>query len=278
MNQNDQTAAPTAAPTAVPTGDVLTEVGADGIATVTMNRGALHNAFNEGVIAALTDAFRSVGSDPRVRVVLLRGVGKSFSAGADLGWMKRLSGYDHAENVADAMALATMMRTLDECPKPTVAVVQGAAFGGGVGLVSACDIAIGVETATFGLTEVRLGIIPAVISPYVVAAIGERACRRYFLTGERFSAAEALRIGLLHAVVPADGLEAAVERTVAELLASGPAAQAAAKELIRAVARRPLDEAVMRDTAERIARQRAGAEGKEGVGAFLEKRDPAWRS
>ncbi|WP_448208252.1 enoyl-CoA hydratase/isomerase family protein [Azospirillum sp. sgz302134] len=258
--------------------DILIETAANGVATVTMNRGQVHNAFNEHVIADLTAAFRKVGEDPSVRVVLLRGVGKSFSAGADLDWMKRIAGYGHEQNVEDAMGLATMLRTLDECPKPTVAVVQGPAFGGGVGLVSACDIAIAAETASFALTEVRLGLIPAVISPYVIAAMGERACRRYFLTGERFSAAEALRHGLLHEVVPADGLEGAVEAMVKRLMECGPASQTAAKELIRAVARRPMSTEVMLDTAQRIARQRASAEGKEGVGAFLEKRDPKWRS
>lgn len=258
--------------------DILVTTAGNGVATITMNRGDVHNAFNEDVIAGLTEAFRSVGADPEVRAVLLRGVGKSFSAGADLSWMKRMAGYSHEENLTDAMGLATMLRTLDECPKPTVAVVQGPAFGGGVGLVSACDIAIGVETASFALTEVKLGIIPATISPYVIAAIGERACRRFFLTGERFPAAEAYRLGLLHEVTTVDGLEAAVEKTVRNLLDCGPAAQSAAKELIRAVARRPLSDAVVRDTAERIAHQRASAEGKEGVGAFLDKRNPSWRS
>ncbi|WP_188261578.1 enoyl-CoA hydratase/isomerase family protein [Azospirillum tabaci] len=258
--------------------DILIDIASDGVATVTMNRAEVHNAFNEQVIADLTDAFLSLGSNPDVRVILLRGAGKSFSAGADLGWMKKMAGYSHDENVQDAMGLATMLRTLDECPKPTIAVVQGPAFGGGVGLVAACDIAISAETASFALTEVRLGLIPAVISPYVVAAMGERACRRYFLTAERFSAAEALRLGLLHQTVPAAELDAAVEAMVRNLLQCGPASQTAAKELIRAVARRPLDDALVRGTAERIARQRASDEGREGVGAFLEKREPAWRS
>ena len=258
--------------------DILIDIAASGVAAVTMNRAEVHNAFNERVIADLTDAFLSLGSNPDVRAILLRGAGKSFSAGADLGWMKKMAGYSHGENVQDAMGLATMLRTLDECPKPTIAVVQGPAFGGGVGLVAACDIAVAAETASFALTEVRLGLIPAVISPYVVAAMGERACRRYFLTAERFSAAEALRLGLLHQTVPATELDAAVEVMVRNLLQCGPASQTAAKDLIRAVARRPLDEALVRDTAERIARQRASDEGREGVGAFLEKREPAWRS
>ena len=260
------------------TSDILTSIAGNGVATVTMNRGDVHNAFNDQVIADLTEAFRAVGANPEVRAVLLRGVGKSFSAGADLGWMKRMAGYSHDENLTDALGLAAMLRALDECPKPTVAVVQGPAFGGGVGLVAACDIAIGVETASFALSEARLGIIPAAISPYVIAAIGERACRRYFLTGERFSAAEAHRIGLLHERVAADGLEVAVEKTVRDLLDCAPTAQTAGKALIRAVARRPLTDAVVRDTAERIARQRASAEGREGIGAFLDKRNPSWRS
>ncbi|CAO3380741.1 enoyl-CoA hydratase/isomerase family protein [Azospirillum argentinense] len=258
--------------------DILIDIAASGVAAVTMNRAEVHNAFNERVIADLTDAVLSLGSNPDVRAILLRGAGKSFSAGADLGWMKKMADYSHGENVEDAMGLATMLRTLDECPKPTIAVVQGPAFGGGVGLVAACDIAIAAETASFALTEVRLGLIPAVISPYVVAAMGERACRRYFLTAERFSAAEALRHGLLHQTVQATELDAAVEVMVRNLLQCGPASQTAAKELIRAVARRPLDDALVRDTAERIARQRASDEGREGVGAFLEKREPAWRS
>ncbi|HYG91632.1 MAG TPA: enoyl-CoA hydratase/isomerase family protein [Azospirillum sp.] len=257
--------------------DILTDIRPDGVATVTMNRGDVHNAFNETVIADLATAFQRLGADPAVRLILLRGMGKSFSAGADLSWMQRMAGYSHDENVADAMGLAVMLRTLDTCPKPTVAVVQGPAYGGGVGLVAACDIAVCADAASFALTEVKLGLIPAVISPYVVAAMGERACRRYFLTAERFSAAEALRLGLVHEVVSADQLDAAAEAMVAKLLDGAPAAQGAAKDLIRAVVNHPLDDALVRDTAERIARQRASDEGKEGVGAFLEKRKPSWK-
>lgn len=257
--------------------DILTDVGPGGVATVTMNRAAVHNAFNEAVIADLDSAFRRLGDDPSVRIVLLRGAGKSFSAGADLGWMQRMAGYSRAENVADALGLARMMQAIDHCPHPTVAVVHGAAFGGGVGLVAACDIVVASEAASFSLSEVRLGLIPAVISPYVVAAMGERACRRYFLTAERFSAAEAKSLGLVHEVVAPDGLEAAVERMVGALLDCAPGAQAEAKDLIRAVSRRPTDDAVLADTADRIASRRASAEGREGVGAFLEKRDPSWR-
>lgn len=258
--------------------DILTDIRPDGVATVTMNRAALHNAFNEAVIADLDQAFRWLGDEPSVRVVLLRGTGKSFSAGADLGWMQRMAGYSREENVADAQGLARMLQAIDRCPRPTVAVVHGAAFGGGVGLAAACDIVVASEAASFSLSEVRLGLIPAVISPYVVAAMGERACRRYFLTAERFSAAEAMRLGLVHELAPADGLEAAVERMVRSLLDCAPGAQAEAKDLIRAVSRLPTDDAVLADTADRIATRRATAEGREGVGAFLEKRDPSWRT
>src|SRR5512132_950738 len=252
------------------------DIPPDGVATVTLHRPEVHNAFDDEVIAELMQAFRRLGADPAVRVVVLRAEGKSFSAGADLDWMQRVACYSHDQNVADAMALAEMLHALDACPKPTLALVQGPAYGGGVGLVAACDIAVAAETAFFALTEVRLGLIPAVISPYVIAAIGERACRRYLLTAERFSAADAYRLGLVHQVVPADRLDAAVADLVARLRECGAAAQAAAKELIRDVACRPIDNAVVRDGAERIARQRASAEGREGVAAFLEKRKPAW--
>jgi methylglutaconyl-CoA hydratase len=236
----------------------------------------VHNAFDDEVIAELTRAFRRLGSDPAARIVVLRANGKSFSAGADLEWMQRVAHYSHEQNVADAMALAEMLRALDACPRPTVALVQGPAYGGGVGLVAACDIAIAADAASFALTEVRLGLIPAVISPYVIAAIGERACRRYFLTAERFSAADAYRLGLVHQVVPDDRLDAVAAEFMARLRACGAAAQAAAKELIRDVARRPIDDAMVRDSTERIARQRVSAEGREGVAAFLEKRKPVW--
>jgi methylglutaconyl-CoA hydratase len=255
---------------------VMVETGADGVAIVTLNRPEVHNAFDDEVIAELTQAFRRLGADLAVRIVVLRANGKSFSAGADLNWMQRITGYSHEQNVADAMALAEMLRALDGCPKPTVALVQGPAYGGGVGLVAACDIAVASTAASFALTEVRLGLIPAVISPYVIAAIGERACRRYFLTAERFSAEAAHRLGLVHEVVPPDRLAAAAADLFARLLECGPAAQAAAKELISDVALYPVDDAVVRDSAERIARQRASREGREGVGAFREKRKPAW--
>ena len=255
---------------------ILTDIRDDGIATVTMNRAEVHNAFNDQVIAEMTATLRRLGEDDRVRAVVLRAAGKSFSAGADLGWMQRMAGYGREENLRDAEGLAELMRTLNFLPRPTIAVVQGAAFGGGVGLVACCDIAIAAEGASFSLSEVKLGLIPAVISPYVVAAIGERASRRYFLTAERFAADEALRIGLVHQVVPADRLDEALDSVLARLAEGGPAAQKAAKDLIFAVAHRPVNAAVIRDTAERIATIRASSEGRGGLAAFLEKRKPAW--
>jgi methylglutaconyl-CoA hydratase len=255
---------------------ILTAVSEDGVASVTLNRAEVHNAFNDAIIADLTGTLRRLGDDDRVRTVVLRAEGKSFSAGADLGWMQRMAGYGHAENLADAGALAELMRVLNFLPKPTVARVQGAAFGGGVGLVACCDIAIASDAASFSLSEVRLGLIPAVISPYVVAAIGERAARRYFLTAERFGADEALRIGLVHQVVPADQLDSAVDTILTRLSEGGPAAQRAAKDLIFAVAHRPVDVDLIHDTAERIATIRASSEGCEGLAGFLEKRKPAW--
>jgi methylglutaconyl-CoA hydratase len=257
---------------------IRVEIDAGRIATVTLDRPEVHNVFNDTIIAGLSGTFAALAADDRARIVVLRASGKSFSAGADLGWMQRMADYSTDDNVADAMALAGMLHTLDTCPKPTVAMVQGPAYGGGVGLVAACDVAIASRAASFALSEVRLGLIPAVISPYLIAAIGERACRRYFLTAERFSAEEAHRLGLVHEVVAPEQLEAAVAAVVARLGEGGPHAQAEAKALIRAVARKPLDETLRRETAERIARQRAAAEAREGVSAFLQKRQPAWRS
>ena len=255
---------------------LLQDRAASGIATLRLNRPEVHNAFNDALIAELTEALRELDADASVRTVVLAANGPSFSAGADLQWMRRMAGYSPAENEADARALAGLMRTLDRLAKPTVAVVQGAAFGGGVGLVACCDIALAAEHATFALSEVRLGLIPAVISPYVMAAIGARAARRYFLTGERFDAAEARRLGLVQEVVPAADLPQALESVIVALTQGGPVAQAAAKRLVADLSDRPIDDDVVKDTAGRIARIRAGDEGREGVSAFLEKRKPAW--
>lgn len=248
-----------------------------GITTVTLDRADVHNALDEALIDALAAAFTAAGAAPATRIVVLTARGRSFCAGADLDWMRRAAGYDEAHNLADARRLAWMLRAIDRCPKPVVGVVQGAALGGGVGLVAACDLVLCAETATFALSEVRLGLIPATIAPYLVAAIGARACRRLFLTAERFDAAEALRLGLVHAVHPAAALDAALARQIETLLAGAPGAQAAVKDLLRAIAGRPVDDALIEDTARRIARQRSGVEAEEGIRAFFAKRPPAWR-
>jgi methylglutaconyl-CoA hydratase len=253
------------------------EIDKRGVARITLTRAEMHNAFNEALIAELTAALDGVGRDPRVRVVILAAQGRSFSAGADLNWMKAMSGYSRAENVEDARRLARLMRTLNSLPKPTVALVQGSAYGGGVGLVACCDIVIAVEEAKFCLSEVKLGLIPAVISPYVVAAIGEAAARRYFLTAEEFSAWEAQRLGLVHEVVDRGALESHGRQTVDALLEGSPEAQRAAKTLVFDVTGRPVDDDLIEATANRIADLRASDEGREGISAFLEKRKPSWR-
>jgi methylglutaconyl-CoA hydratase len=247
------------------------------VATVWMNRAAAHNAFNETLIDDLTRAFEALNADPAVRAVVLAGRGKSFSAGADLEWMKRAAAYTDEENRRDARRLAKMYATIHRLSKPTVARVHGAAFGGGVGLAAVCDIAIAGTGASFAMTEVKLGIIPGVVSPYLIAAIGQRHARRYFLTAERFDAAEAHRIGLVQLLCEADALDKNVAAVTDALIANGPAAQAAAKQLIAHVAGRPIDDTLIEDTAQRIAKARASAEAKEGIAAFLEKRKPRWQ-
>ncbi len=247
------------------------------IGLVTMNRPERHNAFDDAIIAELTETLRTMEADDAVRVVVLSGAGKSFSAGADLNWMKRMAGFSVEENKRDAMGLATLMRTLAHLRKPTIARVHGAAYGGGVGLVACCDVAIATYNATFSLSEAKLGLIPAAISPYVVSAIGERAARRYFITAERFDAAEAFRLGLVHELAQDEAaLDEKLGEIVDALLACSPAAQLAAKELIRAVANRPVTSELIQDTADRIAKIRSSPEGREGVLAFLEKRRAAW--
>jgi methylglutaconyl-CoA hydratase len=248
-----------------------------GRATLWLNRPERHNAFDDGLIAELSAALAALAADSAIRVLLLAGRGKSFSAGADLAWMKRMAGYTAAENEADAQKMAEMLHRLDSLPKPTVALVQGAAMGGGVGLVAACDIAIAAEDAQFAFSEARLGLTPATISPYVIAAIGPRAARRYFLTAERFDARRALGLGLVSAVVPAADLAAAANKLADILCQNSPGAMAEAKRLIADVTGRPIDAALRSETAGRIARQRASEEGREGVAAFLEKRKPNWQ-
>jgi methylglutaconyl-CoA hydratase len=248
----------------------------DGVARLTLSRPAIHNAFDDRQIAELIAAFGDLAGDDTVRAIVLTGAGKSFSAGADLNWMRRTATYGKAENLRDANALAALMKALYELPQPTVARVNGAALGGGTGLVACCDIVVAGEDALFGTTEVRLGIMPAVIGPYVIAAIGVRQARRLMLTGERITAHEALRIGLVHEVVTGDQLDAAVERTLSHLLKGGPRAIAAAKRLVHDLAGRPIDQELIDETARRIAVLRATPEAREGLSAFLEKRRPGW--
>ncbi len=254
----------------------LEEIGDDGVAWLTLTRPEVHNAFNDTLIGELSAVLTGLGTDERVRAVVLSAQGRSFSAGADLKWMQRTAAYSEAENLKDAQALAGLMRSLNGLPKPTIALVQGPAYGGGVGLVACCDIAIAAETAKFCLSEVKLGLIPAVIAPYVIAAIGERSARRYFLTAETFSATEAQRLGLVHKVVPDEALRDIGLRMIKALLVGGPNAQVAAKSLIFEVSGRPLDDTLREQTAERIARLRTSGEAQEGIAAFLEKREPRW--
>jgi methylglutaconyl-CoA hydratase len=257
---------------------LLTERRPTGSAWITLNRPQIHNAFDDLLIADLTAELSSLAEDEAVRAVVLTGSGKSFSAGADLNWMRRTASYTEAENYADARALAKLMATLNELPKPTIARVNGAALGGGTGLVACCDIVVASTQAVFGTTEVRLGLIPSVIGPYVIAAIGARQARRLMLTGERIAAAEAARIGLVHQVVDPDELDRTIESNLGHLLAGGPSALAAAKRLIRDLAGRPLGPDLIADTAERIAALRATPEAREGIAAFLAKRSPFWLS
>jgi len=246
------------------------------VATVTLNRPEVRNAFNDEAIAGLAEAFTQLGQRDDVRAIVLAAEGPAFCAGADLNWMRRMAGYSRDENLADAAKLAEMLRLLYTCPKPTIARVQGDVFAGGMGLVAACDMAVSVDTANYCLSEVRLGLIPATIGPYVVRAMGARAAHRYALTAERFSAAEALRIGFVHEVVGADALDAKVAELSAALVNAGPAAVRASKRLVQDVAGREIDAALIARTVEGIADIRASDEGREGVQAFLQKRKPAW--
>lgn len=246
------------------------------LATLWMNRPERHNAFDETLIAELTAACAALDADQAIRVVILAGRGKSFSAGADLNWMKRAAGNSIDENQNDARALAHMLRTLAEMKKPTIARVHGAALGGGMGLAAACDIAVASSQAVFATSEVRFGIIPSAISPYLLRAIGARQAARYFQSAERIDAARAYEIGLVHEAVAPEMLDAKVQEIAASLLQGGPLAQVAAKDLIRAVDHQPLNDTLVEETAHRIAHLRATPEAREGITAFLEKRSPAW--
>jgi len=246
------------------------------VATIWMNRPDLHNAFDETLIAELTAACIALDEDKDVRVVVLAGRGKSFSAGADLNWMKRAANNGVDENLNDARALARMLRVLAKMKKPTIARVQGAALGGGTGLTAACDIAVASSKAFFATSEVKFGIIPSAISPYVARAIGARQAYRYFQSAERIDATRARELGLVHETVDPDQLDAKVQEIVEALLQGGPLAQAAAKDLIRAVDNQPINDNLVEETAHRIAHLRATPEAKEGIAAFLDKRQPNW--
>jgi len=257
--------------------DTLSVTRDNGIVHLTIDRPDVRNAFDDHLIAELTAALDEIDRDDSVRGVVLAGAGKHFSAGADLGWMQRMAGYDWDDNFADSEAMAELMHKLDTLSQPTLARVQGAAIGGGVGLVACCDIAVAADRALFGLTEVKLGLIPAVVAPYVVKAIGERAARRHAVTGERFDASEAERLGLVQEVVAANDLDVRIESLLATLRENGPQAMRAAKRLMHDVADAHDNAELRRETARRIADQRASAEGQEGMAAFLDKRRPSWR-
>lgn len=252
----------------------LTHTGA--LLTITLCRPEVRNAFNDEVIAELTQAFQTAAASAETRAVVLAAEGPAFCAGADLNWMRRMADYTRAENLADAAKLAEMLRVMYACPKPTIARIQGDVVAGGMGLVAACDMAVAVDTAGFCLSEVKLGLIPATISPYVIRAMGARAAHRYFLTAERFSAQEAHRIGFVHEVVPAEQLDAKVAELVKALVNASPNAVRSCKELVQTVAEREIDGALIAHTVEGIADIRSSSEGKEGVQSFLQKRKPNW--
>lgn len=255
---------------------VIIEQSPDGVATVTLNRPDMHNALDEILIRDITRAFDMLGSDSTVRMVILKANGPSFCAGADINWMQRSANYTQEQNLQEAQNLSLMMKTLYEFPRPLVALVQGAAVGGGVGIIACCDVVIVSDAASFRLSEVKLGLVPAVISPYVVRALGLRACRRYFLTAEPFSATEAKNLGLVHEIVPDRMMAAAAAKMIERLSAGGPKAQMACKDLLRRIDSVQIDDDVITYTTELIAQIRASNEGKEGLSAFLEKRNPNW--
>lgn len=258
------------------TAAVRCDIDSRGVATVTLDRLSKHNAFDDSIIAELSRHFDDLGRDNQVRVVVLAAEGRSFSAGGDLAWMQRMADFDHAHNVEDARALANMLQALKTLPQPTIARVQGAAFGGAVGLIACCDIAIAVASARFGLTETRIGLIPATIGPHVIEALGPRWARRLFLTAERFDATLAQEIGLVHELCPPEDLDIRIEACLADLLANSPRALRAAKQLCADLLYKSVDEGVLSDTSERIADLRVSTEGQEGLRSFLEKRSPAW--
>jgi len=247
------------------------------VARITLDNPDKRNAFDDSIIASLTEAFEEAGGDDSVRVVVLQAAGKHFSAGADLNWMRAMGKLDAQQNRDDALKLARLMQAIDQCPKPVIARVQGAAFGGALGLICAADMAVAADNARFCLSEVKLGIVPSVISPYVVRAMGARQANRYFMTAEVIPAERAMALGIAHEIVLENELDHRVDSLINALLAAGPQAQIEARNLIARVSHGPIDQAMLNDTADLIARLRTGAEGQEGLSAFLEKRTPNWR-
>ena len=255
---------------------VITQIDSRGVAQVTLNNPDKHNAFDDQMIIELTNAFNALAANANVRIMLLKSEGKSFSAGADLDWMKRMASYSYQQNLNDARALAAMLKALHQMPIPTIARVQGVAFGGAVGLISCCDIALASSNASFALSEVKIGLVPSSISPYVIAAIGERHAKRYFVTAERFDANTALQIDLVHEVVEKPLLDDKVEQLITAILSNGHEAVAAVKQLVFAVSGKAVDSSLIEHTCEVIAGIRVSAQGQEGLSAFLDKRKPNW--
>ena len=255
---------------------VITQIDSRGIAQVILNNPDKHNAFDDQMIIQLTNAFNALAANANVRIMLLKSEGKSFSAGADLEWMKRMASYSYQQNLNDARALAAMLKALHQMPIPTIARVQGAAFGGAIGLISCCDIAVASSKASFALSEVKIGLVPSTISPYVIAAIGERHAKRYFMTAERFDANTALQISLVHEAVEEQFLDDKVEQLITAILSNGPEAVVAAKQLVFAVSGKAIDSSLIEHTCEVIAGIRVSAQGQEGLSAFLDKRKPHW--
>ena len=254
----------------------ITVTAANHVGKIVLNRPEVRNAFNDAVIAELTQAFLMLGQRDDVRCIVLAAEGVAFCAGADLNWMRRMADYSHAENLADAGQLAEMLRVIYECPKPTIARIQGDVYAGGMGLVAACDMAVSADSAHYCLSEVKLGLIPATISPYVIRAMGARAAHRYFLTAERFNAQEAHRIGLVHEVVAADALDAKVKELIDALVNASPEAVKTCKQLVQDVAERDISTDLIALTVKGIADSRSSEQGKEGVQAFLQKQKPSW--
>lgn len=256
---------------------VTTTIDHRGVATVTLNRPHKHNAFDADMIAELTAALQQIGSTANVRVMILTAAGKTFSAGADLQWMRRMGDYSYEENLKDAETLAQLLKTLDEMPTPTIARINGAAFGGALGLISCCDIAIATEHSAFCFSEVKIGLIPATISPYIIRAMGTRNTRRYFMTGESFTAQSAVTLGLIHEAVESVKLDIRIEAMVNALLKNSPAAITAVKKLLENIDNQAISETTQRETSQRLAEIRMSDEGQEGLSAFLEKRQPSWQ-